>query len=81
MEWSKHKFEPTDLNKLCSDYLKVIKKGEADLSHCYCVWKYQDDTIMYFNSIYDFVMNYPNIIATAPIIKFYLYQPKYQKST
>ena len=58
MEWVKRKIEIKDLDKFYNDYLKVIKKGEANLNQCYCVWKYKDESIMYFHSIHDFIMNY-----------------------
>ena len=78
-EWIKHKIEVENLNKFYQDYLKILKKNEADLSQCYCIWKYKDESIMYFHSINDFIINYTNIIAFAPIVKFTLYQPKFPK--
>jgi hypothetical protein len=74
MEWSKHKIEIKDLQKFYTDYMKVIKKGEIDLDHCYCLYKYKDSSILYFNSIFDFLDNYANIIKFMPLQEFYFCQ-------
>ena len=74
MEWSKHKIEIKDLQKFYTDYMKVIKQGNADLDHCYCLYKYKDSSILYFNSIFDFLDNSANIIKFMPLQEFYFCQ-------
>ena len=76
MNWSKHKIEIKDLKKFHQDYLKVIKKGEADLEHCYVIYKYKDNPIIYTYNIFDFIDNYTNIINFLPLSILYFCQPK-----
>ena len=74
MQWSKHKIEIKDLPKFYSDYIKIVGKGEADLEHCYCLYKYKDSSILYLNNIFDFLDNYNNIINFMPLQEFYFCQ-------
>ena len=61
MTFSKHKIELKNLDKFYQDYLKVIRKGDADLDHFYCTFKYQDDINIYMLSIFEFIDAYPKI--------------------
>lgn len=76
MKWNKHKVESDKIDKFAADYMVIIRKGVADnlLEHFYCVYKYANNPIIYINSIFDFLDEYPNIKIKGAIEKFYSYQ-------
>lgn len=64
MTFLKHKIELKNFYKFYQDYIKIIRKGEADLDHFYCVFQYQDDKNIHLLSIFDFIDIYPKIEKT-----------------
>ena len=74
MKWTKHKVD--DVDKFAADYIKVIRKGEAQLEHMYCVFKFKDNEILQMFSIFDFIDGYTqHVITKDNVIKLYTYQP------
>lgn len=74
MKWTKHKIE--DVDKFAAEYIKIIRKGEANLEHMYCVFLFNDNPIVQMLSIFDFIDAYnARQITKDAIIKIYSYQP------
>lgn len=74
MKYTKHKVDINTIDQFYNDYLKVIKKGEANLEFFYCIFQYQDDPNIYMYSIFDFIDSYILTRTTKKISKFYTYQ-------
>jgi hypothetical protein len=76
--WHKHKIEVDQLQKFYEDYIKVIRKGEAKLEDCYCIWKYKDSPLIYMHALIDFLNGYKAITEFLPVEEFYFCQPKFK---
>lgn len=74
MEWDKQLVEVKNLPQLRTQLQAKVKDANPNLEKIKCIFGYQETTIVYVYSVFDFLDNYDTIISSAPIEKFYIYQ-------
>lgn len=80
MEWNKQLIEIKNLPQLRIQLQAKIKNADPNIERIKCVFGYQETTIVYVYTVFDFLDNYEDIINRAPIEKFYIYQLIEKKS-
>ena len=74
MEWDKQLIEIKNLPQLRMQLQEKIKAAAPALERIKCIFGYQENTIIYVYSVFEFLDNYDTITSGAPIEKFYIYQ-------
>ena len=69
MKWTKHYVEVKDLDTFCDTYMKVVRKGDTNLEHFYCIFLYNDYDTVCMLSIFDFLDLYKQQVITKDTIK------------
>ena len=74
MKFDKQMIEIKNLPALLEQFKANIKTTNPVIEKIRCIFGYQDSTIIYVYSAFDFIDKYETIISNGKLEKFYVYQ-------